>query len=93
MHTVVRYVKIIEEGAAKDLFIPTVPPNSISTAIETTEGEIYAVATTFVPHITGELAEDINAMRAAGANIDDDNEPAEENTPQPTVDVESPFDI
>jgi len=89
---VIRYIKTIEEGAVNDLFVPTVPPNPIPTAIETAEVEINAVANTIVPHITGELAKDSNVIRAAGANIDDDNEPAEENISQPTVDVESPFE-
>ena len=31
--------------------------------------------------MSGSLKEDISAMRAAGANIDDDNEPAVENIP------------
>ena len=92
MYAVIRYVKIIQEGAEKDLFIPTAPSNPVPTATMTTEGEVDAVALPIAPQITGELAEDINAMRAAGANIDDDNEPAEENIPQSTVDVESPFE-
>ena len=92
MHALIRYVKIVEEGGANDLFISAVPPNSNPTAVETAEVETNVLPTTIVPHITGELAEDINAMRAAGANIDDDNEPAEENIPRPSVDVESPFE-
>ena len=92
MYAVIRYVKIIQEGAEKDLFIPTAPSNPVPTSIVTTEGEVDAVALPISPQITGELAKDINAMRAAGANIDDDNEPAEENIPKPTVDVESPFE-
>ena len=92
MHAVIRYVNIVEEGGANDLFISAVPPNSNPTAVETVEVETNVLPSTIVPHITGELAEDINAMRAAGANIDDDNEPAEENIPRPSVDVESPFE-
>ena len=91
MYAVVRYVKIIEEGAEADLFIPTVPPNPVSTAIVTIEGE-DATALTTVPPITGGYAEDIIAMRAEGVYIDDDNEPAEENIPKSIVDIESPFE-
>ena len=78
MYAVIRYVNIIQEGAGKDLFILTAPSNTVLTAIVTTEREVDAAALPIATHITAELAEDINAMRAVGANIDDDNDPAEE---------------
>ena len=54
MYAVIRYVKIIQEGAEKDLFIPTAPSNPVPTAIVTTEGEVDAVALPIAPQITGE---------------------------------------
>ena len=98
MHVVKRYVKILQEGQAADFFDePTTQQGNPPTQqAEGQEGGVAAGQTPEqnVPELTGELAEDINAMRAAGATVDDDNEPAEENIPAPAnnSNEESPFE-
>ena len=97
MHAVKRYVKIVEEGGEADLFdAPEAPEDNPPVQQEGGQEEAVAEvpnAQQNAPEMTGELAEDINAMRAAGATVDDDNEPAEENIPAPAANNEdSPFE-
>ena len=94
MYAVKRYVKILEEDGAADLFDAPEgnPPAKEGGGQEGAAAKVPNDQQT-APEMTGELAEDINAMRAAGANVDDDNEPAEENIPEPAAKNEdSPFE-
>lgn len=65
----------------------------VSTAVETPEvGRVPVVLERVeqeeelhaIPRISGEAAEDIAHLRAEGYGVDDDNEPAPENVPDPT---------
>ena len=72
MHAVERYVKILEEGAAQDLFDPQAAQNNSNNTPAVAEVEGGAVTIQVPPNLSGEMVGDINFMRAAGTIIDDD---------------------
>ena len=83
LHCVARFCHVDEEGPVSELYTDGSPPEDSADDNEprVDEGMDPVVA---VPTTTGDLAEDIQNLRALGFSIDDDNEPAEENLPSPS---------
>ena len=75
LHAVKRYVVVVEEGPTESFF------QSSSESPGTPQTPRVSNDDAALPSRSGVLAEEIESFRAAGAIIDDDNEPAEENDP------------
>jgi hypothetical protein len=85
-----RYAKVLEEGAAADIFRDADPgaENDDERQEGVAEGELGEQAEPLeVPALTANADDDIERLRAEGYGVDDDNEPAPENIPALTDDV------
>ena len=86
LHAVRKYVTVTKEGSRHGIFgvVDPVDNNNkdipVATAEVVIENEYMVNDTSKI--LSGSLNEDIAAMRAAGADIDDDKKPAEDNVPK-----------
>ena len=85
LHCNARFCHVETEGPVSEIFVDGSAPVDTEvqeTAPQVDEGMDPVVA---VPATTGDIAEDIQNLRAQGFSVDDDNEPAEENIPDKTT--------
>ena len=87
VYCVKRFVKVTSASPPTDLF--NIAENNLSEQInEEAGGNEAGVPTPRVPHGHGTMDEAIRIVRAAGLDVDDDNEPAPENIPPATINNE-----